>query len=84
MAEASLLPIPDNVRDLARRLIGTIGMGELLDEINELSHREAKQLDLLALLCESCGWWFAKIDIVDTGTKYFCKECHKEHKDGDE
>lgn len=76
---AHLPPPPEHVKELARRLIGTMGNGDLLDAINELTTQEAKQLDLLALMCEGCEWWFAHRDITDTGSKYYCRECMKEY-----
>lgn len=69
-----------HVKSIAVRIIGTIGHGEILDEINELGIEDARALDSLALRCEGCEWWFARLDIVDDGVHYFCRECAKEHR----
>ncbi len=57
-------------------------MGEILDEVNDLGIEEARMLDFLALVCDGCDWWFARHEITDTGTRYFCPQCLKEHNDG--
>lgn len=39
---------------------------DLLDDINEL-----------AVLCETCGWWVASEDVDEDGN---CDECHHEEE----
>lgn len=72
-------PPSDHVRDLARRLIGTPAMGEIQEELNELDIEDARALDTLALKCDGCEWWFARVDIHDDGKNFFCTDCKREH-----
>lgn len=68
-------PAGPKVKKLANDLIGTAGMGDLVDRINDLSIVESKQLDMLAFECVGCAYWFAITERHDVGDEWFCGEC---------
>jgi hypothetical protein len=68
-------PPPPHVCELARKLIGTVGETDLIDEIEALTDLECKQLDIMAFECFKCGWWFARHERHDLPGGWACGEC---------
>jgi hypothetical protein len=63
------------VQKLANDLVGTCGMGEVQDRLNDLSEDECHQLDMVAFCCCECEYWHPRTDFVETLEGWFCKEC---------
>ena len=63
-------PPRESVRKLAERLIGSCEFA--VDEINALSLEECRELDSIAFLCDGCGWWFHRYEMV---ADWKCEEC---------
>lgn len=66
------------VASLARKLIGTTGDTEVLDEVNDLSREESRALDALAFKCVKCDWWFAAHERKTVNDEWMCDGCADE------
>lgn len=73
-------PPNGKVQILAHKLIGTCGVGEVQDELNNLERWECRQLDMIAFACTACGWWFAVSERKTVEDEWFCAECAREGK----
>jgi hypothetical protein len=68
-------PPSPKVQDLARRLVGTAGDGDVLDEVQELNQEECEQLDYLVFECTVCNWWFAQAERAQELGDWTCTDC---------
>ena len=66
-------PPSAKVIELAARLRGTCDSG--VDEIEDLTVDECKQLDRLVFCCEQCNWWFEHNEMGSGKDVWKCREC---------
>lgn len=59
----------ERVEKLANRLLGSCDSA--VDEIEELTIEECRELDDIVLLCSGCGWWFEASEVDEE----LCNEC---------
>ena len=68
-------PPSSKVRALADKLIGTIGPADLVDQVEDLSIEECKDLDALVFECTCCGWWCTDRERNIINDEWVCDEC---------
>lgn len=71
-------PPTAKIQSIAHKLIGTCGMGEVQDDLNDLERWECRQLDTIAFACTGCGWWFTAAERKVVDEEWFCGECVEE------
>lgn len=59
------------------------GMEDVLSEAELDDKFLLEEFDMLAFLCEQCGWWHSTDNLRDESGKQLCTEC-SEDDDGDE
>lgn len=71
-------PKSERVKEIADRLRGTTGYNGHIDDIEDLTTEECKELDSMVFCCEGCNWW-CDAEECNEDDGWFCNECIKDH-----
>lgn len=73
-------------QEIADDLIGCSGGSRpsIEAEIEELSLQDTQEFDMIAFLCEECGWWCSTDDLRNLDGHERCNECNPENEDSDD
>jgi hypothetical protein len=60
--------------DLADELVGTARMCVVEEELD--TSDQVDEFDMLAFVCQGCGWWCSTDELNNIGPRDLCDECH--------
>jgi hypothetical protein len=62
--------------ELAERLIGTAGVGVIVEEELD-SAEDLAEYDRLCFCCEVCGWYSSTDELNNDGPRDLCDQCNE-------
>jgi hypothetical protein len=68
-------PRSERVKEIADRLRGTTGYNGDVDDIEDLTIEECKELDSQVFNCTRCNWWCDGEECNEHEGEWVCDEC---------